>query len=111
MSIWGTLIGGMLGFTIGGPIGALLGSLIASNSSFVTTPSALLIFADKIIKANAKICWEFSLLKFILLTFPPENLLPRKDPNNAPKTSKVAVEKETKFYPVRDEHQNFYKKK
>ena len=28
----------------------------------------------------------------------------------APKTSKVAVEKETKFYPVRDEHQNFYKK-
>ena len=31
-------------------------SLIASNSSFVTTPSALLIFADKIIKANAKIC-------------------------------------------------------
>lgn len=28
----------------------------------------------------------------------------------APKTSKVAVEKETKFFPVRDEHQNFYKK-
>lgn len=31
--------------------------------------------------------------------------------NIAPKTSKVAIEKETKFYPVRDEHQNFYKKK
>ena len=28
----------------------------------------------------------------------------------APNTSKVAIEKETKFYPVRDEHQNFYKK-
>ena len=28
----------------------------------------------------------------------------------APKTSKVAVEKESKFYPVREEHQDYYKK-
>ena len=33
MSIWGTLIGGMLGFTIGGPIGALLGSFLGSKFS------------------------------------------------------------------------------
>ena len=29
----------------------------------------------------------------------------------APKSSIVPVEKETKFYPVREEHQNYYKKK
>ena len=29
----------------------------------------------------------------------------------APKTSKVPIEKETKFYPVRSEHQDYYKKK
>ena len=28
----------------------------------------------------------------------------------APKTSIVPVEKESKFYPVREEHQNYYKK-
>ena len=33
MSIWGSLIGGMLGFSLGGPFGMLLGSLIGGKIS------------------------------------------------------------------------------
>ena len=33
MSIWGSLIGGMVGFSFGGPIGALIGSMIGGKLS------------------------------------------------------------------------------
>ena len=33
MSIWGSLIGGMVGFSFGGPIGALIGSMIGGRLS------------------------------------------------------------------------------
>ena len=33
MSIWGSLIGGMVGFSLGGPFGMLLGSLIGGKIS------------------------------------------------------------------------------
>ena len=33
MSIWGSLIGGMIGFSLGGPFGMLLGSLIGGRLS------------------------------------------------------------------------------
>jgi hypothetical protein len=33
MSIWGSLIGGMIGFSLGGPFGMLLGSLVGGKIS------------------------------------------------------------------------------
>ena len=33
MSIWGSLLGGMVGFSFGGPIGALIGSMIGGRLS------------------------------------------------------------------------------
>ena len=33
MSIWGSLIGGMIGFSLGGPFGMLLGSLLGGKIS------------------------------------------------------------------------------
>ena len=33
MSIWGSLIGGMVGFSLGGPFGMLLGSLLGGKIS------------------------------------------------------------------------------
>ena len=33
MSIWGSLIGGMVGFSLGGPFGMLLGSIIGGKVS------------------------------------------------------------------------------
>ena len=34
MSIWGSLIGGMIGFSLGGPFGMLLGSLLGGKIEF-----------------------------------------------------------------------------
>jgi len=40
MSIWGSLIGGMIGFSLGGPFGLLLGSLIGGKVSRVRSGTA-----------------------------------------------------------------------
>jgi len=40
MSIWGSLIGGMVGFSLGGPFGMLLGSLIGGKISRARSGSA-----------------------------------------------------------------------
>ena len=50
MSIWGSLIGGMIGFSLGGPFGMLLGSLIGgkvsrSRSSFKSFAQPQQVFA------------------------------------------------------------------
>jgi len=63
MSIWGSLIGGMVGFSLGGPFGMLLGSLIGgkisrarSNASgFSSFAQPQQIFALSLIVLSAKI--------------------------------------------------------
>ncbi len=61
MSIWGSLIGGMIGFSLGGPFGMLLGSLIGGkisrakgsvNNSFAQPQQ---IFALSLIVLSAKL--------------------------------------------------------
>jgi len=63
MSIWGSLIGGMVGFSLGGPFGMLLGSLIggkisrarASKSNFGAFARPQQIFALSLIVLSAKL--------------------------------------------------------
>ena len=64
MSIWGSLIGGMVGFSLGGPFGMLLGSLIGGRISrarsgnlpgFGTFAQKQLIFALSLIVLSAKL--------------------------------------------------------
>ena len=62
MSIWGSLIGGMVGFSLGGPFGLLLGSLIGgkisrarSRESFGTFAQPQQIFALSLIVLSAKL--------------------------------------------------------
>ena len=64
MSIWGSLIGGMLGFSLGGPFGMLLGSLIGGKISrarsgatgnFGTFAQPQQIFALSLIVLSAKL--------------------------------------------------------
>ena len=62
MSIWGSLIGGMVGFSLGGPFGMLLGSLIGgkisrarSASSFRSFGQPQQIFALSLIVLSAKL--------------------------------------------------------
>ena len=46
MSIWGSLIGGMIGFSLGGPFGMLLGSLVGGKISRAKSQSGLGSFAN-----------------------------------------------------------------
>ena len=46
MSIWGSLIGGMIGFSLGGPFGMLLGSLVGGKISRARSQSGLGAFAN-----------------------------------------------------------------
>ncbi len=63
MSIWGSLIGGMVGFSLGGPFGMLLGSLIggkisrarSSGAGFGSFRQPQQIFALSLIVLSAKL--------------------------------------------------------
>ena len=62
MSIWGSLIGGMIGFSLGGPFGMLLGSLIGgkisrarSGTRFRSFAQPQQIFALSLIVLSAKL--------------------------------------------------------
>ena len=62
MSIWGSLIGGMVGFSLGGPFGMLLGSLIGgkisrarSGAGFRSFAQSQQIFALSLIVLSAKL--------------------------------------------------------
>ena len=70
MSIWGSLVGGMIGFSLGGPFGMLLGSLIGgkvsrSRRSFKSFAQpqqifalALIVLLAKLSKADGKVSKE-----------------------------------------------------
>ena len=62
MSIWVSLLGGVIGFSLGGPFGALLGSFlggkisrISSSSSFTSQQNSQQIFALSLIILSAKL--------------------------------------------------------
>ena len=62
MSIWGSLLGGIIGFSLGGPFGALLGSFlggkisnISSSNTFGSQQNAQQIFALSLIILSAKL--------------------------------------------------------
>ena len=71
MSIWGSLIGGMIGFSLGGPFGMLLGSLIGGkisrakgsiNNSFARPQQifalSLIVLSAKLSKADGQVSKE-----------------------------------------------------
>ena len=41
MSIWGSLLGGVIGFSLGGPFGALLGSFLGGKISNISSSNTL----------------------------------------------------------------------
>ena len=62
MSIWGSLIGGMIGFSLGGPFGMLLGSLLGgkisrarATSGFNAAAQGQKVFALSLIVLSAKL--------------------------------------------------------
>ena len=105
MSIWGTLIGGMLGFTIGGPIGALLGSFLGSKFSGGKVKSinfsnensqqifalALIILSAKISKADGVVT------KDELLAIKEKLNIPDSEIDNVSKVFNVAKQDDLGF--------------
>ena len=70
MSIWGSLIGGMIGFSLGGPFGMLLGSLLGGKISrarattgFSSAARGQQIFALSLIVLSAKLKYNGSFLR------------------------------------------------
>ena len=62
MSIWGSLLGGVIGFSLGGPFGALLGSFlggkisnVSSSNTFRSQQNSQQIFALSLIILSAKL--------------------------------------------------------
>ena len=73
MSIWGSLIGGMVGFSLGGPFGMLLGSLLGgkisrskTNHGFSAQAQGQKIFA---------LSWVHSILKMTLEQTPIKEII------------------------------------
>ena len=72
MSIWGSLIGGVVGFSFAGPIGALIGSMVGGRISSARRPGfprgfatpqqifaiALIILTAKLAKADGQVLKE-----------------------------------------------------
>ena len=62
MSIWGSLLGGVIGFSLGGPFGALLGSFLggkisnfSSSNTFSSQQNSQQLFALSLIILSAKL--------------------------------------------------------
>ena len=118
MSIWGTLIGGMLGFTIGGPIGALLGSFLGSKFSGGKVKSinfsnensqqifalALIILSAKISKADGVVT------KDELLAVKEKLNIPDSEIDNVSKVFNVAKQDDLGFEPYAQQISQIYSK-
>ena len=118
MSIWGTLIGGMLGFTIGGPIGALLGSFLGSKFSSGKVKSinfsnensqqifalALIILSAKISKADGVVT------KDELLAIKEKLNIPDSEIDNVSKVFNVAKQDDLGFEPYAQQISQIYSK-
>ena len=118
MSIWGTLIGGMLGFTIGGPIGALLGSFLGSKFSGGKVKSinfsnensqqifalALIILSAKISKADGVVT------KDELLAIKEKLNIPDSEIDNVSKVFNVAKQDVLGFEPYAQQISQIYSK-
>ena len=118
MSIWGTLIGGMLGFTIGGPIGALLGSFLGSKFSGGKVKSinfsnensqqifalALIILSAKISKADGVVT------KDELLAIKEKLNIPDSEIDNVSKVFNLAKKDNLGFEPYAQQISEIYSK-
>ena len=118
MSIWGTLIGGMLGFTIGGPIGALLGSFLGSKFSGgkvktinFSNENSQQIFALALIILSAKISKADGVVTKDELHAIKEKLnIPDSEIDNVSKVFNVAKQDDLGFEPYAQQISQIYSK-
>ena len=119
MSIWGSLIGGMVGFSLGGPFGMLLGSLIggkisrarsgtARNFGTFAQPQqifalALIVLSAKLSKADGKVSKEE------LVAVRDKLKIPENEIDNVGKIFNKAKEESTGYEPYAQQIAQIYK--
>ena len=116
MSIWGSLIGGMIGFSLGGPFGMLLGSLIGGkisrakgsiNNSFAQPQQifalSLIVLSAKLSKADGQVSKEE------LIAVKDKLKIPENEIDQVGKIFNKAKEESTGYEPYAQQIAQIYK--
>ena len=117
MSIWGSLIGGMIGFSLGGPFGMLLGSLLGGKISRARTTSGfsaaaqgqrvfaltLIVLSAKLSKADGQVSREE------LVAVKDKLKIPEHELDQVGKIFNKAKEESVGYEPYAMQIANFYK--
>ena len=118
MSIWGSLIGGMVGFSLGGPFGMLLGSLIGGKISRARTGGAgfrsfgqpeqifalsLIVLSAKLSKADGQVSKEE------LIAVKDKLKIPESELDQVGKIFNQAKEESAGYEPYAKQIAQFYK--
>ena len=116
MSIWGSLIGGMIGFSLGGPFGMLLGSLIGGkisrakgsiNNSFAQPQQ---IFALSLIVLSAKLSTaDGQVSKEELIAVKDKLKIPENEIDQVGKIFNKAKNESTGYKPYAEQIAQIYK--
>ena len=115
MSIWGSLIGGMIGFSLGGPFGMLLGSLIGgkvsrSRSSFKSFAQPQQVFALALIVLSAKLSKaDGNVSREELVAVKDKLIIPENEIDQVGKIFNKAKEENTGYEPYAQQIAQIYK--
>ena len=119
MSIWGSLIGGMIGFSLGGPFGMLLGSLLGgkisrgrySRGGFRSSAQTQQIFALSLIVLSAKLSKaDGQVSKEELIAVKEKLRIPENEIDQVGKIFNKAKEESAGFEPYAKQIAEIYKK-
>ena len=118
MSIWGSLIGGMVGLSLGGPFGMLLGSIIGGKISrarsgaknFGTFAQPQQVFALSLIVLSAKLSKaDGQVSKEELIAVKDKLKIPENEINNVGKIFNKAKEESSGYEPYAQQIAQIYK--
>ena len=117
MSIWGSLIGGMIGLSIGGPFGMLLGSLIGgrisrarATSGFSAEAQVQKVFALSLIVLSAKLSKaDGQVSKEELIAVKDKLKIPEHELDQVGKIFNKAKEESVGYEPYAKQIAHFYK--
>ena len=116
MSIWGSLIGGMIGFSLGGPFGMLLGSLVGgkisrarSRGNFGAFAQPQQIFALSLIVLSAKLSKaDGNVSREELVAVKDKLKIPENEIDQVGKIFNKAKEENTGYEPYAKQIAQFY---
>tara|TARA_B100000965_G_scaffold272419_1_gene230489 strand:- start:747 stop:1472 length:726 start_codon:yes stop_codon:yes gene_type:complete len=117
MSIWGSLIGGMIGFSLGGPFGMLLGSLLGgkisrsrTNQGFRASAQSQRIFALSLIVLSAKLSKaDGQVSREELIAVKDKLKIPENEIDEVGKIFNKAKEETTGYEPYAKQIAQFYR--